>query len=63
MLWAVFAMMTSAVVLALARSLSEPCEGLGAHDTDVTFYRGLLAEADATSPQRTSSSASARRPR
>jgi cytochrome c-type biogenesis protein CcmH len=39
-------MMTSAVVLALARSLSERCEGLGAHDSDVTFYRGLLAEAD-----------------
>ena len=46
MLWAVFAMMTSAVVLALARSLSERCEGLGAHDSDVTFYRGLLAETD-----------------
>ena len=46
MLWAVFAMMTSAVVLALARSLSERCEGFGAHDSDVTFYRGLLAEAD-----------------
>lgn len=46
MLWAVFAMMTSAVVLALARSLSEPCEGLFAHDSDVTFYRGLLSEAD-----------------
>ena len=42
----VFAMMTSAVVLALARSLSERCEGFGAHDFDVTFYRGLLAEAD-----------------
>src|SRR6516165_405300 len=46
MLWAVFAMMTSAVVLALTRSLSERCEGFGAHDSDVTFYRGLLAEAD-----------------
>ena len=46
MLWAVFAMMTSSVVLALARSLSERCEGFGAHDSDVTFYRGLLAEAD-----------------
>lgn len=46
MLWAVFAMMTSSVVLALARSLSERCEGFGAHDCDVTFYRGLLAEAD-----------------
>jgi cytochrome c-type biogenesis protein CcmI len=46
MLWAVFAMMTSAVVLALARPLSEPCEGFGAHDSAVTFYRGLLAEAD-----------------
>ena len=46
MLWAVFAMMTSAVVLALACSLSERCEGFGAHDSDVTFYRGLLAEAD-----------------
>ncbi|MDI3561797.1 c-type cytochrome biogenesis protein CcmI [Bradyrhizobium sp. Arg816] len=46
MLWAVFAMMTSAVVLALTRSLSERCEGLGAHDVDVAFYRGLLAEAD-----------------
>ncbi|MET4356346.1 cytochrome c-type biogenesis protein CcmI [Bradyrhizobium sp. RT9b] len=46
MLWALFAMMTSAVVLALTRSLSERCEGLGAHDVDVTFYRGLLAEAD-----------------
>jgi len=45
-LWAVFAMMTCAVVLALARSLSERCEGFGAHDSDVTFYRGLLAEAD-----------------
>jgi cytochrome c-type biogenesis protein CcmI len=45
-LWAVFAMMTSAVVLALARSLSERCEGFGAHDSDVTFHRGLLAEAD-----------------
>jgi len=39
-------MMTSAVVLALARSLSERCEGFGTHDSDVTFYRGLLAEAD-----------------
>jgi cytochrome c-type biogenesis protein CcmH len=39
-------MMTSSVVLALARSLSERCEGFGAHDPDVTFYRGLLAEAD-----------------
>jgi cytochrome c-type biogenesis protein CcmH len=38
--------MTSAVVLALARSLSERCECFGAHDSDVTFYRGLLAEAD-----------------
>ena len=46
MLWAVFVMMTSSVVLALARSLSERCEGFGAHDSDVTFYRGLLAEAD-----------------
>jgi cytochrome c-type biogenesis protein CcmH len=46
MLWVVFAMMTSSVVLALARSLSERCEGFGAHDSDVTFYRGLLAEAD-----------------
>ena len=46
MLWAVFAMMTSAVVLALARSLSERCESFGAHDSDVAFYRGLLAEAD-----------------
>lgn len=46
MLWAVFAMMTSSVVLALARPLSERCEGFGAHDCDVTFYRGLLAEAD-----------------
>ena len=46
MIWAVFAMMTSSVVLALARSLSERCEGFRAHDSDVTFYRGLLAEAD-----------------
>lgn len=46
MLWAVFAMMTSAVVLALARALSERREDCGAHDSDVTFYRGLLAEAD-----------------
>ena len=46
MLWAVFVMMTSSVVLALARSLSERCEGFGAHDSDVTFYRGLLAETD-----------------
>jgi cytochrome c-type biogenesis protein CcmI len=45
-LWAVFAMMTSSVVLALARSLSEPCERFGAHDSNVSFYRGLLAEAD-----------------
>jgi len=45
-LWTVFVMMTSSVVLALARSLSERCEGFGAHDPDVTFYRGLLAEAD-----------------
>jgi cytochrome c-type biogenesis protein CcmI len=45
-LWAIFAMMTSSVVLALARSLSERCEGFGAHDPDVSFYRGLLAEAD-----------------
>jgi cytochrome c-type biogenesis protein CcmI len=45
-LWAVFVMMTSSVVLALARSLSERCEGYGVHDSDVTFYRGLLAEAD-----------------
>jgi cytochrome c-type biogenesis protein CcmI len=45
-LWAIFAMMTSSVVLALARSLSERSEGFGAHDSDVTFYRGLLAEAD-----------------
>ena len=46
MLWAVFAMMTSSVVLALTRSLSERCEGSGVHDSDVTFYRGLLAEAE-----------------
>ncbi|WP_027555567.1 c-type cytochrome biogenesis protein CcmI [Bradyrhizobium sp. Cp5.3] len=46
MLWAVFAMMTSAVVLALARSRSERCESFGAHDSDVAFYRGLLAEAN-----------------
>src|SRR5215470_4652097 len=39
-------MMTSAVVLALARSLSERYDSFGAHDSDVTFYRGLLAEAD-----------------
>jgi cytochrome c-type biogenesis protein CcmI len=45
-LWAIFAMMTSAVVLALARSLSERSERFVAHDSDVTFYRGLLAEAD-----------------
>jgi cytochrome c-type biogenesis protein CcmH len=45
-LWAVFAMMTSAGALALARSLSERCEGFGTHDSDVTFYRGLVAEAD-----------------
>jgi cytochrome c-type biogenesis protein CcmI len=45
-LWAVFAMMTSAVVLALARSLSERYDSFGAHDSDVTFYRGLLAETD-----------------
>ena len=46
MLWAVFAMMTFAIVLALARSLSERRESFGAHDSDVAFYRGLLAEAD-----------------
>jgi cytochrome c-type biogenesis protein CcmH len=46
MLWAVFAMMTSAVVLALARSLSEPCESFNVHGSDVAFYQGLLAEAD-----------------
>jgi cytochrome c-type biogenesis protein CcmH len=45
-LWSVFAMMTSAVVLALARSLSERCHDFGDHDSDVTFYRGLLAEVD-----------------
>jgi cytochrome c-type biogenesis protein CcmH len=45
-LWSVFAMMTSAVVLALARSLSEGCDHFRDHDSDVTFYRGLLAEAD-----------------
>jgi cytochrome c-type biogenesis protein CcmH len=39
-------MMTSAVVLALTRSFSERCEGFGPHDSDVAFYRGLLAEAD-----------------
>lgn len=46
MLWAVFAMMTFAIVLALARSLSERRESFGAQDCDVAFYRGLLAEAD-----------------
>ena len=46
MLWVVFAMMTSVVALALARPLSERREGFGAHDSDVAFYRGLLAEAD-----------------
>ena len=46
MLWTVFAMMTSAVVLALARSLSKRGAGFDAHDSDVAFYRGLLAEAD-----------------
>ncbi|MGA7998268.1 MAG: c-type cytochrome biogenesis protein CcmI, partial [Bradyrhizobium sp.] len=46
MLWAVFAVMTSAVVLALARSLSERRESFGGHDSDVAFYRGLLAESD-----------------
>lgn len=46
MLWAVFAMMTSAVVLALVRPLSERCESFGAHESDVAFYRGLLAEID-----------------
>jgi cytochrome c-type biogenesis protein CcmH len=45
-LWAVFAMMTLAIVLALARSLSERRESFGGHDSDVAFYRGLLAEAD-----------------
>jgi cytochrome c-type biogenesis protein CcmH len=45
-LWTVFAMMTSAVVLALARSLSKRGAGFDAHDSDVAFYRGLLAEAD-----------------
>nr|WP_249808445.1 c-type cytochrome biogenesis protein CcmI [Bradyrhizobium sp. 87] len=45
-LWAVFAMMTFAIVLALARSLSERRESFGGHDSDVAFYRGLLAEAD-----------------
>jgi cytochrome c-type biogenesis protein CcmH len=39
-------MMTSSVVLALARPLAERCEGFGAYDSNVTFYRGLLAEAD-----------------
>jgi cytochrome c-type biogenesis protein CcmH len=39
-------MMTFAVVLALASSISGRSEGFGAHDSDVTFYRGLLAEAD-----------------
>jgi cytochrome c-type biogenesis protein CcmH len=45
-IWAVSAMMTFAVVLALARSLSERREGFGADDSDVAFYRGLLAEAN-----------------
>jgi cytochrome c-type biogenesis protein CcmH len=45
-LWSVFAMMTSAVVLALARWLSVRCDDFGDHDSDVTFYRGLLAEVD-----------------
>jgi cytochrome c-type biogenesis protein CcmH len=39
-------MMTSAVVLALVRPLSERCESFGAHESDVAFYRGLLAEID-----------------
>ena len=63
MLWSVFVMMTSSVVLALARSLSERCEGFGAHDSDVTFYRGLLAEADDDVRCGLVASASARRPR
>ncbi|MHC4042912.1 c-type cytochrome biogenesis protein CcmI [Bradyrhizobium sp. 23AC] len=46
MLWAIFAMMTSSVVLALARSLSERREAFCAHDPNVTFYRDLLTEAD-----------------
>ncbi|MEY9161585.1 c-type cytochrome biogenesis protein CcmI [Bradyrhizobium japonicum] len=46
MLWAVFAMMTSAVVLALVRSLSARCDSFSAHDSDVAFYCGLLTEAN-----------------
>lgn len=46
MLWAIFAMMTLSVVLALARSLSERREALHARDPDVTFYRDLLTETD-----------------
>ncbi|MDA9465538.1 hypothetical protein XH87_13315 [Bradyrhizobium sp. CCBAU 53415] len=46
MLWVIFAMMTSSVVLALARSLSERREAVRARDPDVTFYRDLLSEAD-----------------
>ena len=46
MLWTVFVMMTASVVLALAWPVFERSEGFGAHDPDVTFYRGLLAEAD-----------------
>ena len=46
MLWAAFAMMTSAVVLALVWPLSTRREGLGARDSDIAFYRSLLVEAD-----------------
>ncbi|WP_342738682.1 c-type cytochrome biogenesis protein CcmI [Bradyrhizobium sp. B117] len=46
MLWAIFAMMTSSVVLALARPLSERRKAFRARDPDVTFYRDLLTEAD-----------------
>ncbi|WFU42778.1 c-type cytochrome biogenesis protein CcmI [Bradyrhizobium sp. CB82] len=46
MLWAIFAMMTSSVALALARSLSERRVVVRAHDPNVTFYRDLLTEAD-----------------
>lgn len=44
--WTIFAMMTSSVVLALARSLSERREAFHVRDSDVTFYRDLLTETD-----------------
>jgi cytochrome c-type biogenesis protein CcmH len=46
MLWVAFAMMTSAVVLALVWPLFARHEEPGARASDIIFYRSLLTEAD-----------------